>query len=510
MSDDQSVEAVWRAIAAVVGELEDRQKRPTGAIVKSRAQVLLGYKIVEPDYGYGTFKELVRSATEAGVIRIIDMPKNSDFTLASVDYEFEVLARVVRHILERGGTPLGAHTKPLLIDALGGPFQEASLGYRGFKDFCLAAEKAGYVKVVEDVSKSDFALSLVSRERGASAEAVPPGEAIVDTASPALLDDAFEALRGIATDRHRAGNPLSASKAKELLLRKWPDFSESEFRYARFGQFLRDAEQAGYVTLKERPGHGKSVVDVFPPTPDGVAFADIRFGYASAGAESVRDPGLLLEGFYDFKGVTKAIVSGSEYLVLGHKGSGKSAIGEHLVQKADTDPKLFVDLIDLKDFPYGTLQQLADDDSSQQVLRLSWRWLLLLRVFQSMLNDAGADPFDSADCQKLAKALEKQGLLPTRSFSELSLRSVNVAMKGGLPAIYEASVQAEYGTRQVQLTDAAARVEKAISNLRTNSKHVHIIDGLDELLSPQRSNIRISFGIVGGSRVAKRRFLSLG
>ena len=503
MGPEESVEAIWRLIAATVGEFEDRRVLPTGAAVKSLAQVTLGHKIVESDFGFRTFKRLVTAGADAGYVRLVSVHKNSDFVLGTVNTEFRILAEVVQHLTDRGGIAKGAYIKPMLSDALGVYFDQSALGYRTFKEFCTAAQRAGYV-TVDTSEATDFTVTVPDRPAidsraslklvsGADVDEPQVVERLsdesVETADdkligPILLDEAFASLRNIITERHDNGESTSASQSKGLLIRRHPGFSERALRYTRFTEFLLDAEQAGYVVLRERPGHGRSVIDLFPPVSQGVSFADIQFGYASAGAESARAPQLLLEGFYDNREVVRSLVEGSEYIVLGHKGSGKSAIGEHLVRRAAGDPDLFVDLIDLKDFPYGTLSQLAADDSSPQLARLSWRWLLLLRVFQVMLTDSGANPLDVAECERLKRQLSKQGLIPSRNLTELSLRSVNVAIKGGLAAIGDASVNAEYATRQVQLTDAAGRVEQIASNFSTDSRHIHVIDGLDELLSP--------------------------
>jgi hypothetical protein len=488
----QQPTVVWDALTRIVADLEATDKKPQGAVVKPLVQVDLGHKLVESDYGFRNFKDLVLAAETAGYVRVIQRP-GTDFILRSVNTEFAVLAEVVGHIIDRGGVALGAHTKVLLRDALGGSFDESALGYKSFKDFAAAAEESGYVTVEYDPLRPDIRLSrnsavrvLGTRKVKARAVSAPNAKPTPESDAP-TLEQAFSALSKIAREAATAGRVIDAGTAKQLLSREIDDFTERAYRFGRFQEFLEAAEEAGYVSLHSRAGHGKSVLDVLPPDHAGVRFSDIKFGYTSAGAESVRSPDLLGPGFYDFKGVVRAILEGSEYVVLGHKGSGKSAIGEHLVQKTASDPLLFVDFIDLKDFPYGTLSKLADDDSSPQLLRLSWRWLILLRVFQYLLTDGAANPQDESDALRLAKQLEKFGLLPSQNLSDLSLKSVNMAAKGGLPTILEASVTAEHESRQVQLTDAIGRVQSIVMNFRTDSRHIHVIDGLDELLSPDSS-----------------------
>ena len=59
-------------------------------------------------------------------------------------------------------------------------------------------------------------------------------------------------------------------------------------------------------------------------------FKDIEFGMAAAENEKSFKPHLLLEGFLDTYGYINEIRDGHKFLVLGPKGSGKSAIGSKL------------------------------------------------------------------------------------------------------------------------------------------------------------------------------------
>ena len=61
-----------------------------------------------------------------------------------------------------------------------------------------------------------------------------------------------------------------------------------------------------------------------------IPFKDIQFGYASAEDESSKCPILLVKGFIDNEGFADELCFGSRFLVLGDKGSGKSALAEHL------------------------------------------------------------------------------------------------------------------------------------------------------------------------------------
>jgi hypothetical protein len=54
----------------------------------------------------------------------------------------------------------------------------------------------------------------------------------------------------------------------------------------------------------------------------------IEFGQTSAEKESSDHPELIIKGFLDPNNAVPNLMSGSKFLVLGNKGSGKSAIAE--------------------------------------------------------------------------------------------------------------------------------------------------------------------------------------
>ena len=90
-----------------------------------------------------------------------------------------------------------------------------------------------------------------------------------------------------------------------------------------------------------------------------IHFKDFRFGEAAAEDESCFYPELLLDGFLDpWEAIDKAI-STPVFLVLGYKGSGKTAIDQHLLLRSENDPNLFVTDFDIGDFPYGNFSKIV-------------------------------------------------------------------------------------------------------------------------------------------------------
>ena len=87
-------------------------------------------------------------------------------------------------------------------------------------------------------------------------------------------------------------------------------------------------------------------------------FTDINFGLAEAESEKVRNPELLLEGFFDENGYLNEVREGYRFLVLGPKGSGKSAIGSKLELDAKNGGHYFVKSYHLGSFPHSKFGEI--------------------------------------------------------------------------------------------------------------------------------------------------------
>jgi hypothetical protein len=121
---------------------------------------------------------------------------------------------------------------------------------------------------------------------------------------------------------------------------------------------------------------------------DRSGFVDIQFGFASAEKEGAEVPDLLLTGFLDEAHVSDTAIWGSPFLVLGYKGSGKTALAEHARLLAEGLPHLFVTTTTLDRFSYGDFKSVAGGSGDHQVrYPTAWGWLLLLALIHSLQHD---------------------------------------------------------------------------------------------------------------------------
>src|ERR1022692_3086363 len=146
---------------------------------------------------------------------------------------------------------------------------------------------------------------------------------------------------------------------------------------------------------------------------------DLNFGFASADFESSHDPDLLLRGFVDPMNLVEEARDGRRFLFLGYKGSGKSALGEHLRLVAETDSHLFVRFVNIADVSFSTFSQILKGDREPEARYPTvWSWLLLLFLFDSFSTDEGSNYAKDEDLFWGIEALKQLGLLPNPKLSD--------------------------------------------------------------------------------------------
>lgn len=215
-----------------------------------------------------------------------------------------------------------------------------------------------------------------------------------------------------------------------------------------------------------------------------IPFSSIKFGWASAEDEGASDPNLLLAGFFDINGISHEARDGNKFLVLGYKGSGKSALSEHLRLTADSNPEFFTIPTFLADFPYHDFSRLFPGDDPQAKFPTAWAWLLLVRFFESFNRDEGRS--QDADFEKTIGVLKKLGVIPDRTLREVVLTSTTRTFRVKLPVVFESEYRRDRHEQILKFPYYVEQLKAVIKRVRSRSRHVLIIDGLDDIFTAEK------------------------
>lgn len=207
---------------------------------------------------------------------------------------------------------------------------------------------------------------------------------------------------------------------------------------------------------------------------------------------SVPESRTLLEGYYDHKALARRISAGSAWLVIGPKGSGKSASFEHLRLDWHSSPVHFFSLWQLGGWPVGDVTKIkmgvTEGDASAQG---AWEFLLLLRLFDSLTSDQGA--VIPAQAVRLRKELEKQGLLGNH---DLRTRFVDWSATTVRFSVFGVGAEGSAKSTPVTLYHLTAHLREACGLVRTTSNHRLALDGLDQFFAESDADWRSLAGLV--------------
>ena len=210
-------------------------------------------------------------------------------------------------------------------------------------------------------------------------------------------------------------------------------------------------------------------------------FRKIVFGKADAQEEGVEYPELLKNGYYDNNNVVDQVYNTSKFLILGYKGSGKSALSEHL--KLSETEGVCVEQQSLKDFPYKLFSKIVAGDSEQEYkLKVSWRWLLLIQMLNSLRKDKDAKAKDTAQLNMLVDFLTQSGVYPLVNMSSLVTKTTSRTFQGALKN-FKFSQTTQTENAQISFEWIIDYVKEIISGYAEMYRHFLVIDGLDDILT---------------------------
>jgi hypothetical protein len=216
-------------------------------------------------------------------------------------------------------------------------------------------------------------------------------------------------------------------------------------------------------------------------------FKTIEFGYASAEKESARSPDLLINGYVDFEDAYKKAVDGDEYLFLGYKGSGKTAIGKRLQLETVRNHNLFCKLVFIGDFPFTSFSKMIKGTPEPEArFPTAWAWLLLIYVLQSLDEDQAMSNDDPELWSRSVGALKQAGMLGSVDISSLVKRTTKRGFRVGIPKVMEMERSVEMGA-EGDVSVYVEALKDLLGRVVTPNKHIIVIDGLDDIITKRET-----------------------
>lgn len=211
----------------------------------------------------------------------------------------------------------------------------------------------------------------------------------------------------------------------------------------------------------------------------------LDFGMLDAAEEARERPDMLKTGYYDFRSAAYRVAQGEAWAIVGSKGAGKTATFSHLELLWESQPERFLLEWDLGSFPVADVTQLQIGGSPGPTnTRAAWEFLILLRVFASLMKDQGAH--HPSGIVGLYKSLVAGGLIDG---PDLRTRFVDWSRSTLKVSIMGSGVDAALQQNSVTPVQLSQLLRSALMQMRSGSQHVLAIDGLDSFFAQTESQL---------------------
>lgn len=210
-------------------------------------------------------------------------------------------------------------------------------------------------------------------------------------------------------------------------------------------------------------------------------YRNINFGKTDAQLERSRYPELLISGFINQENIVGKVLNGDTFLFLGYKGSGKTALSEHL-ELTQESFKCHIDKVLMRDFPYRSFATaMLPGESPEVQTSMAWRWLLYTRVFDNLLDDQSARTTREEDVHSLSELLRKTGLMHPRSVTDFASKTITKDFRIKLGDFFEYE-SGNNNVAETSFVDVINLLREIISSFSTERRLILSIDGLDDIL----------------------------
>lgn len=214
-------------------------------------------------------------------------------------------------------------------------------------------------------------------------------------------------------------------------------------------------------------------------------FRKVEFGKADAKEEGIEYPNLLINGYFDDSNILNTALNTSTFLFLGYKGSGKTALSEH-IRLSKSSFNCIVNDILLSDFPYKSLNKIVSGQAEDEArLPLAWEWILLIYAIHS-ISQIEDNKILSNDTEQTLAALRKCGILPIENIRDFVTKSSKKSFKINIADHFQFLFEkgGDFPKNdELKFLHVVRFLKTLIESFNSDVHHYFIIDGLDEILT---------------------------
>jgi hypothetical protein len=204
-------------------------------------------------------------------------------------------------------------------------------------------------------------------------------------------------------------------------------------------------------------------------------YKDLYFGKSDSLNEITSDEDEFIKSFVDLDSITEDIVNAEKTLVLGPKGTGKSALAWYLDKTGRNNGRRAL-VVDASVLPLAEIPRISTGQAEGTERTVTaWSFILLCNYLDLLLSDPDCRIPNKTEVVRVTRLLRKYGLMGRtsgRAILDLSTTSVEI------PAPRNASYKQD---KPLNIFSLLPILENWVSNAQSPNRHQLLLDGLDSI-----------------------------
>ena len=213
-------------------------------------------------------------------------------------------------------------------------------------------------------------------------------------------------------------------------------------------------------------------------------FTELYFGKSDSRNELEDERGDFLKSFVNIGHVVDEVKSGRKTLVLGPKGTGKSALAWYLWGSQGGDADHLAAVKDASELPLADIPQLETGQPAGAERTVSaWRFILLCNYLDLLLRDESAIIPNAGEVARVTRLLKQFGFMGSGSGRAI----INVAKtKVSIPIPKVGTIYERESQKELTIFALLPYLENWAANTRSGNRHLLLLDGLDSIFLNDR------------------------
>ncbi|BDX32867.1 hypothetical protein TUM20985_34140 [Mycobacterium antarcticum] len=140
-------------------------------------------------------------------------------------------------------------------------------------------------------------------------------------------------------------------------------------------------------------------------------YADLYFGLSDSRNEAIESHDAFLRSYVDLEGAVESVLNGKKFLVLGPKGTGKTALAWYL-KETEFQGTHLATVRDASDLPLAEVPRLQTGQvEGPERTVVAWKFILLCNYLELLLRDQSCSLQHDSEVTRVTKLLKEFGFM---------------------------------------------------------------------------------------------------